>query len=88
MQGSRGEASKPLAQGCKLSIALLPSESPSKADLMETICERENLFQALKRVKQNKGSPGIDGMTVDELGGYLKTKWPEIIYTLDAGFER
>jgi hypothetical protein len=38
---------------------------------MEEVCERENLKKALKRVRSNKGSPGIDGMTVDELPGYL-----------------
>jgi RNA-directed DNA polymerase len=32
---------------------------------MEEVCERENCLQAFKRVKSNKGSPGIDGMTVE-----------------------
>ena len=35
--------------------------------VMEEVCERENLKGALRRVKSNKGSPGIDGMTVGEL---------------------
>jgi RNA-directed DNA polymerase len=39
---------------------------------MEEVCERENLKRALQRVKANKGSPGIDGMTVEELSGYLQ----------------
>jgi RNA-directed DNA polymerase len=39
---------------------------------MEEVCERENCWQAYKRVKSNKGSPGIDGMKVGELSGYLK----------------
>ena len=39
---------------------------------MERVCQRENLWQALKRVKGNAGSPGIDGMTVDDLTDYLK----------------
>src|SRR5205814_8226200 len=34
--------------------------------------------QALRRVKANKGSPGIDGMTVEELSGHLKEHWPVI----------
>ena len=46
--------------------------------LMEVVCKRENLKQALKRVQQNRGKPGIDGMNVDDLGGYLKANWPEI----------
>ncbi|MGD0829526.1 MAG: hypothetical protein ABR907_01190, partial [Terracidiphilus sp.] len=39
--------------------------------LMEEVCERENCLQAYKPVKSNKGSPGIDGMTVDDLTAYL-----------------
>jgi len=39
---------------------------------------RPNLLAALKRVRKNKGSPGIDGMTVDELRGYLVSEWPSI----------
>jgi len=42
---------------------------------MEEVCGRENLKQALGRVKSNKGSPGIDGMKVGELSGYLKQHW-------------
>jgi RNA-directed DNA polymerase len=46
---------------------------------MERICQRENLWQALKRVKRNGGGPGIDGMTVDELPGYLAVvRWHEV----------
>src|SRR6202790_4733696 len=45
---------------------------------MEEVCERENLKRALQKVKANKGSPGIDGMTVEELPGYLQQHWPVI----------
>ena len=45
---------------------------------MEEVCERENCWQAYKRVKANKGSPGIDGWKVGELSGYLKQHWPTI----------
>jgi len=45
---------------------------------MEEVCERENLKEALRRVKANKGSAGVDGMTVDEITGYLKQHWPAI----------
>ena len=40
--------------------------------MMEEICEWENLKEALRQVKANKGSAGIDGMTVDELPDYLR----------------
>src|SRR5215204_3479734 len=54
-------------------------ESPARTDrLMEEVCERENLKEALKRVKANKGSPGVDGMTVGEIKDYLKQHWPAI----------
>jgi RNA-directed DNA polymerase len=45
---------------------------------MEEVCERENLKKALRRVKTNKGSAGVDGMTVGEITGYLKQHWPAI----------
>jgi group II intron reverse transcriptase/maturase len=45
---------------------------------MELVCERQNLIAALKRVRKNKGSPGIDRMTVDALPDYLKANWPEL----------
>ncbi|HTF42654.1 MAG TPA: group II intron reverse transcriptase/maturase [Terriglobales bacterium] len=46
--------------------------------LMEEVCELENCKPALQRVKANKGSPGVDGMTVDELPEYLKQHELEI----------
>src|SRR5215470_15833163 len=52
------------------------SENPANTiGRMEEVCERENLLEALRRVKANKGSAGIDGMTVGQLGGYLKEHW-------------
>jgi RNA-directed DNA polymerase len=53
--------------------------------LMEQVVERDNMRAALRRVKGNKGSPGIDGMTVDELSTYLKKAWPGIREQLLAG---
>jgi group II intron reverse transcriptase/maturase len=43
---------------------------------MEDVCERANLKEALRQVRSNKGSAGVDGMTVDQLGDYLKQHWP------------
>jgi RNA-directed DNA polymerase len=45
---------------------------------MEEVCERGNLKDALRRVQANRGSPGVDGMTVDDLTGYLKQHWPTL----------
>ncbi len=56
--------------------------------LMERVVERGNLLAALRRVKRNGGSPGIDGMTVEELPGYLRERWPQIRAALIAGTYR
>jgi RNA-directed DNA polymerase len=53
--------------------------------LMEQVVERDNLQRALKRVQQNQGSPGGDGMTVDELPEYLREHWLTIKAQLLAG---
>ena len=55
------------------------------SNLMERICERENLNRAYKRVKANKGAPGIDGMTVKELYGWIKEHKEELITELLEG---
>jgi group II intron reverse transcriptase/maturase len=52
---------------------------------MERIVERSNVVKALKRVEQNKGSPGIDGMTVQELRPYLRKTWPHLREKLLTG---
>src|SRR5499427_5379822 len=62
-----------------------PENPASTNQLMEEVCERENLKRALQRVKANKGSPGIDGMTVEELPGYLQQHWPAIREQLLSG---
>jgi len=56
--------------------------------LMEAICAKENLVRALARVRQNKGSPGVDGMTVDALPAYLKDHWRRIHRQLLEGSYR
>ena len=54
-------------------------ESPASTNrMMEAVCERENLKEALRRVKANKGSAGGDGMTVGGISDYLKQHWPAI----------
>lgn len=61
---------------------------PGTDRLMERVVEANNLRAALARVRQNKGSPGIDGMTVDELPEHLRTEWPQIREELLAGTYR
>ena len=60
-------------------IASHLSESPTgRIRLLESILERENMRLALQRVKSNKGAPGIDNMTVEQLPVYLKRHWVKI----------
>ncbi|MGH9786019.1 MAG: group II intron reverse transcriptase/maturase [Terriglobia bacterium] len=59
--------------------------SGSTGLLMEQVVARENAMQALKRVRRNKGSPGIDGMTVGALEPYLREHWPAIRAQLLTG---
>jgi len=54
----------------------------------ERVFERNNLFQALKRVEGNGGAPGIDGMTVAEMRSWLKEHWLEVRAALDNGSYR
>lgn len=53
--------------------------------IMEKVVDRDNLLTALRNVKRNGGSPGIDGMTVKELPEYLKRKWPKLRGQLMSG---
>ena len=59
--------------------------SPEISTLMTEVLDKENLKRALERVRRNKGAPGIDGMTVDELSAHLKAHWPSIRAQLVAG---
>jgi RNA-directed DNA polymerase len=79
MEEGRGEAPSTSQEGTESLTAKREAESPAIGErLMEEVCERENCKQALARVQANKGSPGVDGMTVHELPGYLKQHWPVI----------
>ena len=63
----------------EITVASLTTEHPTDGSrLMEIILERGNMFKALKRVRDNKGAPGIDNMTVDQLPGYLRRHWLKI----------
>jgi len=87
--GEEGRSEAPMApcEGSETLTAKRISESPANnsEQLMEEVCERENCLQALKRVKSNKGSAGIDGMTVDALTVHLKEHWPAIREQLLSG---
>src|SRR5580698_1762522 len=86
MEEYRGEAPKGLQEGTESSEGKRGTESPAIAEqLMEEVCERENCKWALKRVEGNKGSAGVDGMTVQQLPEHLKQHWPVIREQLLSG---
>src|SRR5499426_1633507 len=74
-----GEAREAGREETESSRATNGTESPASTNrLMEEVCERENLKAALRQVRGNQGSPGVDGMTVVGLKDYLKQHWPAI----------
>jgi RNA-directed DNA polymerase len=81
---SRGEAPR-VKRSEEALTATHVNERSGASDLLERACERANLKAALKRVRKNKGSPGIDGMTVDELPEHLRRHWPALREQLLAG---
>ncbi len=91
---------KPMQMGLPLEFRGEASDSPRSGEsptvgrgdgrsgtdrLMERVVERDNAQAALKRVRRNKGSPGIDGMTVGELPRYLAEHWDGLRAQLLAG---
>src|ERR1700686_717083 len=74
-----GEARTAGREETESSGAMNGTENPASTNrLMEEVCERENLKEALRRVKANQGSAGVDGMTVGGRSDYLKKHWPAI----------
>jgi RNA-directed DNA polymerase len=86
VEEGRSEAPDSLGKGTESLAAKRGTENPAIGEpLMEEVCERENCKQALARVKANQGSPGVDGMTVQQLPEYLKQHWPAIREQLLSG---
>ena len=83
---ARSEAPGAASQGAEARAVKRSDESPADTErLMEEVCGRDNCRQALKRVRANKGGPGVDGMTVHELPGHLERHWVAIREQLLAG---
>lgn len=75
-----GEAHKAIGRGTEVFMVEQDSERPAgnAGQLMEEVCRPDNVGKALKRVVANKGSAGIDGMTVKELPVLLEKEWSTI----------
>ena len=77
--GATGEARRAAAEETEARAARADVESRAVVGpSMEAIVERNNLRKALAQVQANKGAPGIDGMTFEDLAPYLKEHWPTI----------
>jgi RNA-directed DNA polymerase len=84
--GRKGEAPTQDGKGTESSLARYESESLAESErLMEAVCETKNLKQALRRVKGNRGTPGIDGMKVEELAPWLIANWARVREELLTG---
>jgi len=85
----RGEAPRAPEEGIESTAVKLSTESQANTDkLIEEACEKENLKEALRRVKANAGAAGIDGMTVEGLPEHLRENWPQLKGQLLAGTYR
>ena len=47
-------------------------------NLLDKILDRQNMYQAIKRVYSNKGAAGVDGITIDKIDEYIRENWQEI----------
>jgi RNA-directed DNA polymerase len=75
----RGEPPVSGCEGSEPFMAKPALESPASAEhLMEEVGGRENLERAWKRVRRNKGGPGVDEMTINDAKDYLREQWPSI----------
>ena len=86
----KGEARGQEGAGTEARTARADYESQAVASgpCMEDIVERDNLKKALAQVKRNKGAPGIDAMSIDDLASHLKDHWPAIkTQLLDGTYE-
>ena len=85
----KGEAPRASEGRVESTTAGLGTESQANTDrLIEEVCEKENLKEALRRVKANAGAAGVDGMTVKELPEYLRENWARLKEQLFAATYR
>jgi RNA-directed DNA polymerase len=85
----KGETPRHGVAGAEARAARVDIESQAawSGPSMEAIVERDNLRRALAQVRRNKGAPGVDAMSVDDLAAYLKDHWPTIrVQLLDGTY--
>lgn len=82
---SPGQYPRTTADSAQVSTAAVTWTNAEPDTLMERLLAPANLRRAYQRVVSNKGAPGADGMTVDDLAGYVKQYWPILKVRLLAG---
>ncbi|WP_415756498.1 group II intron reverse transcriptase/maturase [Pseudomonas sp. LT1P18] len=80
-----GRYPKMTADRAQASAASVTWTNAEPDTLMERVLAPANLKRAYQRVVSNKGAPGADGMTVEQLAGYVKQYWPILKNRLLAG---
>jgi RNA-directed DNA polymerase len=71
---------KPREPGARVDVSAarqVPERPMYSEHRMEELVERGNMWAALRQVRANQGSPGVDAMRVDDLPAFLKAHWPE-----------
>jgi RNA-directed DNA polymerase len=66
------------ARGVEADAAATGQTKAGEPSLMEAVAERSNLWLAYRRVVENRGAPGIDGLSVEQFKDWLKTHWPGV----------
>ena len=82
--GGNGEAGPEPGRG-EAHSASQRDEGSGREDLLAQVLSRENMVLAWKRVEANKGSAGVDGLTIEQTAEVLKTQWPKIREELESG---
>src|SRR5258706_6488972 len=84
-----GEARASGIEEAETTVANVGNESPRYGtELMEEICKRTNIREAMERVIKNGGAPGVDGMYASQLRGHLNKHWTSIRQALLEGSYR
>ena len=84
--GGKERNSRGIRAGASSSTARRENSGPKEMRIMEEVVKGVNMEKALRQVERNKGSAGVDGMTVGELRSCLKKQWPGIKAELLEGW--